>query len=146
MAIVRWDPLRELQLMQEQMSRLLEMSRERSGAAPFEDQLWQPAADVYEDETTVVVKMELPEVEQSAIEVRIEGNQLVVSGERQLAGAEGKFNYLRVERSYGPFRRTFALPAGIDEERISAGCERGILKIVLPKCEEHGVRHIEVAT
>lgn len=145
MAIVKWDPLHELQLMQDQMSRLLESSRERSFAAPFDSQGWQPAADIYDDGQAVVVKLDLPEVEQEQIDITIDGDQLVVRGERLLAESEQKRHFLRIERSYGPFQRTFTLPAGIDEEQISATCERGVLRIVLPKRGSAGSRRIELS-
>ena len=102
MAIVKWDPLRELQLMQEQMNRLFELSRERSLGEPLlEEGIWQPPVDIYEDDQEVVVKMEVPEVEQKDIDVQIEDDLLVIRGERKLEREEKKHNYHRIERCYG---------------------------------------------
>ena len=144
MAIVKWDPQRELRMMQEQMNRLFESSRERSFGEPFEEGLWQPPVDIYEDDREVVVKMELPEVDMEDIEVQIEDHTLVIRGERKLECEEKKQNYHRIERSYGLFRRTFALPATVDQEATRATCDRGVLKVVLPKKKPSTPRQIEV--
>lgn len=144
MAMMKWDPLQELRSMQEQMDRLFEQTRQRALGAPLEPELWQPAADIYEDEREVVLKMELPEVEQKDIDVQIEEDSLVISGERRLEREEARQNYHRIERSYGPFRRTFALPAAVDQGRIRASIEQGVLTIVLPKRTSGQSRQIEV--
>lgn len=144
MAIVKWDPLRELRAMQEQMNRLFEMSHDRTFGEPFEQGLWQPPVDIYEDDREVVVKMEVPEVEQKDIDVHIEEGILIIQGERKLEREEKKQNYHRIERSYGTFRRTFSLPASVDQGEVSATCEKGVLKVVLPKRAVSQPKHIEV--
>jgi HSP20 family protein len=144
MAIVKWDPLRELRTMQEQMNRLFEMGRERNFGNPFEPVLWQPLVDIYEDEREVVVKMEVPEVEQKDIDVHIEEGTLIIQGERKLEREEQKHNYHRVERNYGAFRRSFSLPATVNQGEVSATCEKGVLKVVLPKKAAAKPRQIEV--
>jgi HSP20 family protein len=144
MAIVKWDPLRELRLMQEQMERLFEMSRGCVLGEPLEEGIWQPPVDIYEDDREVVVKMEVPEVERQDIDVHIEDNSLIIRGERKLEREEAKHNYHRIERSYGPFRRTFTLPTSVDQNQISAVCDKGVLKVVLPKKNPSVTRQIEV--
>lgn len=144
MAIVKWDPLRELQAMQEQMNRLFELSRERTDGEPLEQGMWQPPVDIYEDDREVVVKMEVPEVEQKDVQVQIEENTLIIQGERKLEREEKKHNYHRIERSYGSFRRIFSLPSSVDQEGVSANCDKGVLKIVMPKKTEDKPRHIDV--
>lgn len=144
MAITRWDPLRELRGLQEQMNRLLEQGRACADDASPEAGPWQPPADIYEDEHAVVLKLELPEIDQREIEVRIEEQLLVVTGERRLEYEEQRHNYQRIERSHGPFRRTFALPATVDLEQIRASCERGVLRVVLPKTRPQQPRQIEI--
>jgi HSP20 family protein len=145
MAIVKWDPMRELQLMQEQMNRLFEMSRERSLGEPLlEEGIWQPPVDIYEDDQEVVVKMEVPEVEQKDVDVQIEDALLIIQGERKLEREEKKHNYHRIERCYGHFRRTFTLPATVDQARVSATCNKGVLKVVLPKKSPRSSKQIEV--
>lgn len=144
MAIVKWDPLRELRAMQEQMNRLFELSRDRTFGEPFEQGIWQPPVDIYEDDNEVVVKMEVPEVDQKDVDVHIEDNLLIIQGERKLEREEKKHNYHRIERCYGNFRRSFSLPASVDQDQVSATCERGVLKVVLPKKAAARQRQIEV--
>lgn len=144
MAMMKWDPLQELRSMQEQMDQLFEQTRQRALGGALEPGLWQPAADIYEDEREVVVKMEVAEIEQKDIDVQIEEDNLVISGERRLEREEARQNYHRIERSYGPFRRTFALPAAVDQGQIRASIENGVLKIVLPKRNSGQPRQIEV--
>jgi HSP20 family protein len=143
MAMVKWDPLRELRVMQDQMSRLLDSSR-NLGGEPLEEGLWQPPVDIYEDDQEVVVKMEVPEVDQKDIQVQIEDNILIIHGERKLEREEKKHNYHRIECFYGNFRRTFALPASVDQDKVVANCDKGMLKIVLPKRAESKPRQIDV--
>lgn len=144
MAIVKWNPLQELQAMQEQMSRLFEMSRHSRQDDPFSAESWQPPVDIYEDEGDVVVIMELPEVEQRDISVQIEGGALIISGERRLAVEASQRNYLRIERGHGLFQRTFTLPSAIDQEKIRASIEQGLLKVILPKKGESTPRQIVI--
>ena len=143
MAMVKWDPLRELRVMQDQMSRLLDSSRNLGGEL-LEEGAWQPPVDIYEDDREVVVKMEVPEVDQKDIQVQIEDNILIIHGERKLEREEKKHNYHRIECFYGNFRRTFALPASVDQDKVVAHCDKGMLKIVLPKRAESKPRQIDV--
>ncbi len=144
MAIVKWDPLSEMRALQEQMARLLERSQERIGDEPIEGGLWQPPTDIYEDEAEVILKMEVPEVDLDDIDVQIEAFSLVICGVRKLEREEKQQNYQRIERSYGPFRRVFSLPAAVDPESTRASCDKGVLKIVLPKKTSDHPRHIEI--
>lgn len=136
MAVVKSDPLGKFRVMQEQMSRLLNKSRENVDDEPLEQGEWKPPVDIWEDRHSVIVKMELPEMDEQDIGLRIEDNVLIIEGERRLEHGGEQQSYLRVERAYGGFRRSFALPVAIDQERIRASCERGVLKVVLPKKEE----------
>jgi len=119
MAIVRYNPLRELRGMQEQL---------REGA-------WQPLVDIFENEEAVVIRAELAGVEQEAIEVKIEGATLTIRGERKQDAEVRQENYHRIERYYGPFQRSFLLPQTIDQEKVQAACDKGVLTITLPKKE-----------
>ena len=136
MAVVKSDPLGKFRVMQEQMSRLLDKSREHVDDEPLEQAGWKPPVDIWEDRHSVTVKMDLPEMDEQDIRLRIEDNALIIEGERRLEHGGGEQSYLRVERAYGGFSRSFALPVAIDQEHIRASCERGVLKVVLPKKEE----------
>jgi HSP20 family protein len=145
MALVKYNPLRELRGMQEQMNRLLNLSwNHELTSEDLKEGIWQPAVDIYETEDAIVIKAELPDVDQKDIEVRIEDNTLLLKGERKHAGEVKKENYHRIERYFGSFQRSFSLPAVIQQENVSATCERGVLTITLPKKEETRPKQIKV--
>jgi HSP20 family protein len=127
------EPLTELRMMQEQMNRLFDLTRARLRGESFDQGVWQPAVDIFENEREVVVKMELPEVRQEDIDVQLARGVLTIQGERRLEHTDEQHNYHRIERCYGPFRRSFAIPDTVAEELISVSCAQGVLKIVLPK-------------
>ncbi|HLO26177.1 MAG TPA: Hsp20/alpha crystallin family protein [Geobacteraceae bacterium] len=144
MAIVRYNPFRELRTMQEQMNRLLDLAWNKEAGEELKEGLWQPPVDIYEDEDSVVIKAEVPDIDQKDIEVKIEDNTLTLRGERKLDQSVTKENYHRVERYYGPFQRSFSIPPTIDQERVKASCERGVLTVILPKKEEKKPKQITV--
>ena len=144
MAIVRYNPFRELRTMQEQMNRLLDLAWNREAGEELKEGIWQPPVDIYEDEETVVIKAEVPDIDQKDIEVRIEDNTLTLRGERKLDQSVRKDNYHRVERYYGPFQRSFSIPPTIDQEKVKASCDRGVLTVILPKKEEKKPKQITV--
>jgi HSP20 family protein len=136
----QWDPFHELQAVQKRMNQLFESALARSN---FETSVgldaWIPVADVYESQDGLVVDLELPGIERAAIDVRIEGGELVVGGERRMEGQSGE-QYHRVERSYGRFTRHIPLPAGVDVSRVQASYRHGVLQIVLPMAGGDRVR------
>lgn len=136
MAIVKYNPFRELRTMQDQMNRMLDMAWNREFGEELKEGVWQPPVDIYEDETSVVIKAEVPDVDQKDIEVKIENNTLTLRGERKHASEIRKENYYRVERYFGQFQRSFSLPQSIDQDKVEASCDKGILTITLPKREE----------
>jgi HSP20 family protein len=144
MGIVKYAPFRDLQTMQDQMNRLLDMAWNRNIGEELREGVWQPPVDIYEDEDSVVIQAEVPDIDQKDIEVRIEDNTLTLRGERKHNREVKKENYHRVERYYGQFQRSFALPHTIDQEKVKANCERGLLTITLPKREETKPKQINV--
>lgn len=145
MALVKYNPLRELRGMQEQMNRLLNLSWNHDLAGEdIKEGIWQPSVDIYETEDSIVIKAELPDVEQKDIEVRIEDNTLTIKGERKHQGEVRKENYHRIERYFGAFQRSFSLPATVQQDNVSAACERGVLTINLPKKEDTKPKQIKV--
>jgi HSP20 family protein len=143
-AIVKYNPFRELRTMQEQMNRMLDMAWNREFGEDLKEGVWQPPVDIYEDEASVVIKAEIPDVDQKDIEVKIEDNTLTLRGERKHSSEIRKENYYRVERCFGQFQRSFSLPHSIDQERIEASCDKGVLTIVLPKKAEVTPKQITV--
>jgi len=145
MALVKYNPIRELRTMQEQMNRLLNLSWNHDlPGEDIMDGIWQPAVDIYETADSIVIKAELPDVDQKDIDVRIEENTLTLKGERKQDRDVQKENYHRIERYYGSFQRSFSLPATIHQEKVSATCEKGVLTIILPKKEETKPKQINI--
>ena len=133
MAIVRYNPLSELRSMQDKMNRLLDMAWTREVGEDIREGVWHPPADVYEDSSAVTIKVELPDMEQKDIEIKVEEQTLTVKGERKHGEEIRKENFHRIERYFGPFQRSFSLAADLDTDRISASCDFGVLTIVIPK-------------
>uniref|UniRef100_A0A831U1V9 Hsp20/alpha crystallin family protein n=1 Tax=Geobacter metallireducens TaxID=28232 RepID=A0A831U1V9_GEOME len=144
MAIVKYSPFGDLRNLQEQMNRLLDMAWSRESGEELREGVWQPPVDIFEDENGIVIKAELPGIDQKDIEVRIEDNTLTIRGERKHDQEVKKENYHRVERYYGSFQRSFSLPATIDRETVKAFCDKGILTITLPRREETKPKQIHV--
>jgi HSP20 family protein len=131
MAIMRWNPYRNL-----------DRFFEREGAAATTT--WSPLVDISENEKELVVKAELPGMELKDIEVTFDNNILTIRGERRFEHETKKEDYHRVEREYGYFSRSFALPAVVDEAKVKADYKDGILKVVLPKREQAKSKGIRV--
>jgi HSP20 family protein len=144
--ITRWDPFREFSTLQDRMNRLF---RDSYGPEGREETLnntsFAPPVDVYEDEHSVNVKIEVPGVDEKDIDVRIENNVLTVHGERKFEKEEKQENFRRVERQYGSFTRTFTLPTTVDAEKVAASYDKGILKIALPKKAEAKPKQIKIS-
>ena len=149
MAIVRWEPFRDLVSLQDRMNRLFDESfRGINRGAGEEDWAlgaWAPAVDIYEKDGNIVLKAELPGLDPKDVEVRVENNILTLRGERKLDEEVQKDNYHRVERSYGNFTRSFTLPNVVDTEKIKAEFKDGVLRMTLPKKEEAKPKQISIS-
>jgi len=143
--LTRWDPLRDLATMQNRLNRFV---REPYSPDGPEEALtttsFAPPVDIYEDEHTIAVKMEVPGIDEKDIDVRIESNTLTVHGERKIEKEEKEENFRRVERQYGSFTRSFTLPSSVDTGQVSAHYDKGILKISLAKKAEAKPKQIKV--
>jgi HSP20 family protein len=149
MAIVRWEPFRDLLSLQERMNRLFDESyRGGRGTASADDWAlggsWAPAVDIYEQDGNIVMKAELPGVDPKDVDVRLENSTLTLRGERKLDKEVKQDSYHRVERSYGAFSRSFTLPTVVDQGSIKAEYKDGVLKLTLPKREEAKPRQIQI--
>ena len=100
--------------------------------------------DIYEDEQSIQLKLEVPGIDEKDLDVKVENNVLTVSGERRFEKEEKEENYRRVERQYGSFTRTFTLPTTVDAEKVEANYDKGVLKIALPKKAEAKPKQIKV--
>jgi HSP20 family protein len=143
--ITRWDPLREFATIQNRMNRLFRDSYGNEGREEaLSNTAFAPPVDVYEDEHSVTLKIEVPGIDEKDVDVRIENNTLTVHGERKFEKEEKEENYRRVERQYGSFTRTFTLPTTVDQESVQADYDKGVLKIKLAKKAEAKPKQIKV--
>src|SRR5579862_1034170 len=140
--ISRWEPFRGLTSLQDQVNRLFDQSFPRNSESDLAT--WAPAVDIYETEGELVVKADLPEVDEKEIDVRVENNTLSIRGERKFQKNVSEENYLRVERAYGSFTRSFSLPNTVNAEAIRAEYNNGVLIIHLPKREESKPKQIKI--
>lgn len=142
-AVSRWEPFRGASTLQEQVNRLfndvLDRSREESSLTS-----WAPAVDIYETEHELVVKADLPDVDPKELDIRVENNVLTIRGERKFEKKVNEENYLRVERTYGSFSRSFSLASTVNSEAIKADYQNGVLTLSIPKREEAKPKQIKV--
>lgn len=145
MAIIRWDPFRDLMTLRERMNRLFEDTFSARGEErDLISGSWTPSVDIYESENALVLTAELPGVDENDIEIKIEDNTLTLNGERKFEKETKQENYHRIERAYGTFSRSFTLPQSIDHDKIQAEHENGILKITMPKKAELKPRKVKI--
>jgi HSP20 family protein len=134
MVHVKWEPFRDLMAMQERMTRLFDETLSRiwkeEGMARG---VWSPPVDILERGNELILKIDLPEVSQSEIDIKVEENTLIIQGERRFIKETPDENYIQIERPYGNFHRSFTIPRAIDQEKIKAAYKDGVLRIILPK-------------
>ena len=147
MSIVRWDPFRELEEMSDRLNRVFA----RTGSARAADDTgafltfdWAPSVDIAETAEAFEIKAELPDVKKDDVKVTVEDGQLRISGERKQEKDEKGKKFHRVERSYGSFMRSFALPENVDDSKLSAEYKDGVLNVRLPKTEKAKPKAIAV--
>jgi len=141
--ITRWEPFRGVNTLQDQFNRLFNDVFDRKGE---ESSLtaWAPAVDIYETEHELVVKADLPEVDPKDLDIRVENNILTIRGERKFEKKVNDDNYLRVERAYGSFARSFTLANTVNLDAIKADYQNGVLTLTIPKREEAKPKQIKV--
>jgi len=144
MAIVKWDPFRELSTIKERMTDLFGNGF-WDAEEPLPTTTWSPSVDIFETEHELVIKAELPGMDEKDIEIKLENNVLMLKGERRFEKETTKENYHRVERSYGTFRRSFTLPTFVDETKVKAEYKNGLLRIILPKKETAKPKEIKIS-
>ena len=141
----RWDPFRGVSTLQEQINRLFEESLFRGRAAESALTAWAPAVDIYETENELVVKADLPDMDPKDLDIRVENNVLTIHGERKFEKEVSEDKYLRVERSYGSFSRSFSLASTVNADAIKAEYKDGVLTLHAPKREEAKPKQIKVS-
>jgi HSP20 family protein len=143
MALVRWDPIRELDSLQGDMNRLFDRFFEgRVGNGT--SRRWIPAMDLVETDDHLVLRGDLPGVTEDDVDIEIKDNVLTISGERKAEHDERGEGYHRVERSFGSFSRSLTLPQGIEPDRVEAKFENGVLEVQIPKPAEAKPTRVQI--
>ena len=141
--MIRWNRFRNPASLQEQVNRLFETSFPTKGDTSTLT-TWAPSVDIYETENELVIKADLPEVNEQDLDIRVENNMLTIGGERKFDAKVKEENYLRVERSYGSFSRSFSLPNTVNTEAIKAEYKNGVLTVELPKRAEAKPKQVKI--
>ena len=141
-SISRLDPFRGISTLQDQVNRLFESSYQRGDNSALTT--WAPAVDIYETENELVLKADLPEMNEKDIDIRVENNMLTVRGERKFQKEVKDDSYLRLERVYGSFSRSFGLPNTVNTEAIKADYKNGVLTVTMPKRAESKPKQVKV--
>jgi HSP20 family protein len=136
MSLTHFDPLANIRLFEDAFTRMFN--------EPQTNRPWTPAVDIYETENDLVVKADLPDVDLKDIDVRVENQTLTVAGERKFEKQDNVAGYHRIERSYGNFTRSFAVPNSFDTDKIAASFKNGVLSVSLPKKEAAKPRQIKI--
>jgi HSP20 family protein len=145
MAIIRWDPFRDIVTLREKMNRLFEDAvTARGEEKDMISSTWAPSVDIYETESSLILTAEVPGIEEDNIEIKIEDNTLSLSGERKFEKETKEESYYRIERSYGSFYRSFTIPRHIDQEKIKAEHDNGVLRVTMPKKPESKPKTVKV--
>jgi HSP20 family protein len=132
-----------LTTLQDQINRLFNDSLDRTGEQGSLT-AWAPAVDIYETEHELVVKADLPDIDPKDLDIRVENNILTIRGERKFEKKVNEDNYLRVERAYGTFSRSFTLANSVNADAIKAEYQNGVLTLTIPKREEAKPKQIKV--
>ena len=136
MSLSHFDPLASLRLFEDSFTRMVN--------EPSSNRPWSPAVDIYETENELVLKADLPDINEKDLDVRIENNMLTIRGERKFEQKVKEDNYLRIERTYGSFSRSFSLPNSVSTEGIKADYKNGVLTVELPKRAESKPKQVKV--
>jgi len=145
MAIVRWEPLRELTTLQNEMNRLFGSAFDTPTPGNGGTlRRWMPAMDLVEADEHFVLRADLPGMSEEDVNIEVEERVLTISGERKAEHTETKDGYQRFERAFGAFSRSLTLPEGIDAEAVSASFDRGVLEVRIPKPEQVKPKRVEI--
>jgi HSP20 family protein len=141
MDLVKWEPFKELSTLHRQMNRFMDTFWDKE---TFPGERWTPALDVTETPEEIVVKADVPGIEEKDLSVRLSGDNLIIKGERSTEKEEKDKHFHRVERSFGSFQRIVALPVAVDADNIKAECHKGVLELHLPKKAEAKAKEIPI--
>lgn len=144
MPITRWDPFRDVFALQSRVNSLFRDFNNDGGDGTLTTAAFVPAVDIYEDAQKLVLKLEIPGLEEKDLDVRVENQTLTVKGERKFEKEEKEENFHRIERRYGSFYRAFSLPSTVDTQSVAATYNAGVLRLELKKRAEAQPKQIKV--
>ncbi len=148
--IVRFDPFEDMARLQREVNRLFETNERGNGtvrgnAEHASTRIWAPAVDIVEDQNEIVVKAELPGLKQEDIDIELTGDTLTIKGERSFDDTERKDSYVRIERAYGTFQRSFTIGVPVQNDAVNASYKDGVLEVHLPKSEATKPKKVAVS-
>jgi HSP20 family protein len=144
MALVRWDPIRELDSLQSDMNRLFDRFFDNRAGGNGTVRRWIPAMDLVESEDQIVLRADLPGMSEEDVEIEIKDGVLTVSGERKAEHERKGEGFHRVERAFGRFSRSLTLPKGVVADHVTAGFDNGVLEVKVPKPEETKPTRVQI--
>src|SRR5947209_13326196 len=145
MALIRWEPVRELGTLQNEMNRLFNTFFDTPQGAGGATRRWVPAMDLLETQDDFVLRADLPGLSEGDVNIELEDNVLTISGERKAEHEAHKEGYYRVERSSGAFSRSLTLPEGVEPEGVRASFNRGVLEVRIPKPAARKPRKVAIS-
>jgi HSP20 family protein len=148
MALIRWEPVRELNTIQSEMNRLFNTFFESPGAqgnGTATSRRWIPAMDLVETGDDFVLRADLPGLSENDVNIELEDSVLTISGQRKSEHEERQEGYYRVERASGTFSRSLTLPEGVDPEKVTAHFDKGVLEVRIPKPEQRKPRKVTIS-
>jgi HSP20 family protein len=146
MALVRWDPVRELDSLQSDMNRLFDGFFGGRGANSGTGRRWIPAMDLVETQDHLVLRADLPGMSEDDLDIEIKDGVLTVSGERKAEQGQKEEGFYRVERAFGRFSRSLSLPEGVSADKVNAKFDRGVLEVKIPKPEETKPHRVQIGS
>lgn len=145
MALIRWEPTREISSLQGEVNRLFSSFFDSpTDGVNGARRSWIPAMDLHEDGDVYVLRADLPGLDEAEVNIEVEDRVLTISGERRSTHEDRRDGYVRVERAYGSFGRSLTLPEGVDPEAIEAAFDKGVLELRIPKPEERKPRKVAI--
>ena len=146
MALVRWNPVRELDSLQSDMNRLFDSFFQGRDANGGTGRRWIPPMDLVETENHLVLRADLPGMSVDDLDIEIKDGVLTVSGERKSEQEQKEEGFYRVERAFGRFSRSLSLPEGVDADKVNASFDRGVLEVKIPKPEETRPHRVQIGS
>jgi HSP20 family protein len=144
MALVRWEPVRELDTLQGEVNRLFDTFFGNGQSSATGARRWVPAMDLVEREDALVLKADLPGLDRDDVNIEVKDRVLTVSGTRESEHSDKSEGFYRVERAFGGFSRSLSLPEGVDADKVSATFDKGVLEVTIPKPEERRPHRVEI--